>query len=126
LGSRLFALPPLHVAKQVEFWAPSRRFVLTKKDIIREIAVRTHTDQITTKEIVQRFLDRVLEVLLKTGRLELRNFGIFEIKQRAPRKARNPRTNTQLTVPSKKVLTFQPGKNVARIVEKASWSPKKN
>lgn len=98
---------------------------MTKKDIIREIAVQTKTDQITTKEIVQKFLDRVLEVLSETGRLELRNFGIFEIKQRAPRKARNPRTNQQITVPSKKVLTFQPGKNVAKIVEKAAWGSKK-
>jgi integration host factor subunit beta len=98
---------------------------LTKKDIIREIAVQTQTDQIKTKEIVQTFLDRVLKVLSKTGRLELRNFGIFEIKQRAPRKARNPRTNQQITVPSKKVLTFQAGKNVAKVMEKASWNPKK-
>ena len=98
---------------------------MTKKEIIREIAVSNGLDQFMTKLIVQRFLDRVLEVILHTVRLELRDFGVFEIKQRAARKARNPKTNTQVIVPPKKVLTFQAGKNVAKTVESRTAKPKK-
>jgi integration host factor subunit beta len=46
------------------------------------------------------------------GRIELRNFGVFEVKQRKPRKARNPRTGERVDVASKNVVTFQPGKEM--------------
>ena len=43
-------------------------------------------------------------------RIELRDFGVFEVKKRAARKARNPRTGEQVEVPRKHVVTFKPGK----------------
>jgi urease beta subunit len=45
-------------------------------------------------------------------RIELRNFGVFEVKQRAARKARNPRTGQRVDVPQKFVVTFKPGKQM--------------
>jgi DNA-binding protein HU-beta/integration host factor subunit beta len=87
---------------------------VTKKQIVRDIAMELGIDQILTKRIVQRALDSILEVLAKTGRIELRNFGVFEIRQRAARKARNPKTNEEVVVPAKRILTFRAGKNVAR------------
>ena len=86
---------------------------MTKKEIVRRIAVELDVDQVLTKRIVQRALDMILDATIKEGRIELRNFGVFEIKTRAARKARNPRTNQEVRVPAKSVLTFQPGKNVA-------------
>ena len=50
------------------------------------------------------------------GRIELRNFGVFEVKVRRPRKARNPRTGAKVSVPSKKVVTFKPGKEMEELV----------
>jgi nucleoid DNA-binding protein len=47
-------------------------------------------------------------------RIELRNFGVFEVKRRAPRKARNPRTGDKVLVPEKYVVTFKPGKERER------------
>ena len=87
---------------------------MTKKEIVRQIAAELDIDQTITKKVVQRCLDRILEVLQESGRIELRNFGVFEIKQRAARKARNPKTNQEVIVPAKKILTFRPGKNVAQ------------
>lgn len=87
---------------------------MTKKEIVRQIAADLKVDQTVTKKIVQQCLDRILEVLSKTGRIELRNFGVFEIKQRAERKARNPKTNEEVIVPAKRILAFRPGKNVAQ------------
>ncbi|MCK4601071.1 MAG: integration host factor subunit beta [Phycisphaerae bacterium] len=87
---------------------------MTKKDIIRHIAAELGLDQTLTKAVAQRFLDVILEVLQREGRIELRNFGVFEVRQRAARKARNPKTNEEVHVPAKRVITFQAGKNVVR------------
>ena len=48
------------------------------------------------------------------GRMELRNFGVFEVKRRAARKARNPRTGAKVFVPEKFVVTFKPGKEMEK------------
>jgi integration host factor subunit beta len=86
---------------------------LTKKEMVRQIAAELDVDQVLTKKIVQRTLDTILEGLARSGRVELRNFGVFEVKKRAARKARNPKTNEEVLVPARKVILFQPGKNVA-------------
>ena len=87
---------------------------MTKKDIVRQISVELRIDQTLTKKVVQRTLDAIMETLSNSGRVELRNFGVLEIKNRAPRKARNPKTNEIVHVPAKRVVTFQAGKNVIR------------
>ncbi|MFP4105770.1 MAG: HU family DNA-binding protein [Phycisphaerae bacterium] len=92
---------------------------MTKKDIVRQIASEMGVDQTLTREIVQRCLDSIIEALMEEGRIELRNFGIFEVKQRAPRKARNPQTNEEIFVPAKQSLTFKPGKNVSQRLQDA-------
>lgn len=86
---------------------------MTKKEIVREIAADLKVDQTITKDIVQQCLDRILKQLAEHGRIELRNFGVFEIKQRAARKARNPKTNQEVLVPPKRIVSFHAGKNVA-------------
>jgi len=93
---------------------------LTKKEIVREIAAELNVDQVLTKRIVQQTFDKVLEALAKEGRIELRNFGVFEVRRRAARKARNPRTNEEVAVPARNVICFQPGKNVATKIAKSS------
>lgn len=96
---------------------------MTKKEIVRQIAAEFDIDQTLTKKIVQRCLDSMIEVLAEHGRLELRNFGVFEIKQRAARKARNPKTNQEVMVPAKRVITFQSGKNIAKLIQNAPVVP---
>ena len=86
---------------------------MTKKEMVRRIAAELDVDQVLTKKIVQCALDMILDTVDETGRLELRNFGVFEAKTRAARKARNPRTNEEVLVPAKRVLSFQAGKKVA-------------
>src|SRR5947207_10210697 len=68
--------------------------------------------QLKTKEIVQQTFDAIVDTLLEVGRIELRNFGVFEVKQRKARKARNPRTGERVDVPPKNVVTFKPGKEM--------------
>jgi nucleoid DNA-binding protein len=85
---------------------------VTKKEIVRQISERIGLTQLKTKEIVQQTFDAIVETLLEVGRIELRNFGVFEVKQRKARKARNPRTGDKVDVPPKNVVTFKPGKEM--------------
>ena len=91
---------------------------MTKKDIVRTISEEVGLTQQQTKEIVQKTFDAIIESLVQEHRIELRNFGVFEVKPRAARKARNPRTGQQVDVPRKHVVTFKPGKQMeARVRE---------
>ena len=85
---------------------------MTKKEIIRTISEEMGLTQLQTKEIVQKTFDAIVEALVAEHRVELRNFGIFEVKRRASRKARNPRTGEKVLVPEKYVVTFTPGKEM--------------
>ena len=91
---------------------------MTKKEIVKKISEDIGLTQLKTKDIVQRTLDAIILTLVSEGRIELRNFGVFEVKARAPRKARNPRTGDKVYVPSKNVVTFKPGKEMEDLVRK--------
>lgn len=85
---------------------------MTKKEIVKTISEEIGLTQLKTKEIVQKTFDAIVEALVEERRIELRNFGVFEVKKRAARKARNPRTGTKVHVPAKFVVTFKPGKEM--------------
>src|SRR5215469_3685011 len=97
---------------------PGEIAIVTKKEIVKKISEDIGLTQLKTKDIVQRTLDAIIQTLVAEGRIELRNFGVFEVKQRAPRKARNPRTGDKVYVPSKNVVTFKPGKEMEELVRK--------
>lgn len=94
----------------------NRRFTgdqsVTKKEIVKAISEELGLTQLKTKEIVQKTFDAIVETLVADKRIELRNFGVFEVKKRAARRARNPRTNASVEVPEKYVVTFKPGKEM--------------
>ncbi len=83
---------------------------MTKKEIVRSISEKLELTQLQTKEIVQKTFDAIIETIVEDGRIELRNFGVFEVKRRAARKARNPKTGAEVNVKEKCVVTFKPGK----------------
>ncbi len=85
---------------------------MTKKEIVKTISDEIGLTQLKTKEIVQKTFDAIVETLVDERRIELRNFGVFEVKKRAARKARNPRTGDKVFVPAKFVVTFKPGKEM--------------
>ena len=96
---------------------------MTKKEIVKQISERANLTQLKTKEIVQWTFDAIIETLVSEGRIELRNFGVFEVKRRKPRQARNPRTNEPVEVEAKNVVTFQPGKVMEEKVRKMNNPP---
>lgn len=85
---------------------------MTKKDIVKTISDEIGMTQLKTKEIVQKTFDAIVVALVDQKRIELRNFGVFSVKKRAARKARNPRTGDRVEVPEKFVVTFKPGKEM--------------
>jgi integration host factor subunit beta len=85
---------------------------VTKKEIVKAISEEIGLTQLKTKEIVQKTFDAIVETLVSDRRIELRNFGVFEVKKRAARKARNPRTSEAVYVAEKYVVTFKPGKEM--------------
>ncbi len=85
---------------------------MTKKEIVKQISEKLGLTQLKTKEIVQLTFDAIIETLLEERRIELRNFGVFEVKRRKARKARNPRTGERVDVEPKFVVTFKPGKEM--------------
>jgi nucleoid DNA-binding protein len=100
---------------------------VTKKEIVRRISDRAELTQLKTKEIVQWTFDAIIDTLITDGRIELRNFGVFEVRRRKARRARNPRTNDRVDVPEKNVVTFQPGKEMEERVRREAkvYEPKR-
>ena len=83
---------------------------ITKKELVARISAQTGQTKVVTKDILQRFLDEIITELARGNRLEFREFGVFEIKERPPRRAQNPRTLEKVDVPAKKVVKFKVGR----------------
>jgi len=89
---------------------------VTKKELVNRIAEKTGQTKVVTKDIIQMFLDEIIAELARGNRLEFREFGVFEIKERAARKAQNPRTLEKVSVPAKKVVKFKVGRLMKELV----------
>jgi nucleoid DNA-binding protein len=108
---RLPAKPRLPSSASIAI-KPEESSTVTKKDIVKTISEEIGMTQLKTKEIVQKTFNAIIETLVMEERIELRNFGVFAVKPRAARKARNPRTGQRVDVPEKYVVTFKPGKEM--------------
>lgn len=96
---------------------------MTKKEIVKAISEEIGLTQLKTKEIVQKTFEEIVKALVQERRIELRNFGVFEVKKRAARKARNPRTGARVDVEEKYVVTFKPGKDMEERVRHLGAKP---
>ncbi|MHC4909778.1 MAG: HU family DNA-binding protein [Planctomycetota bacterium] len=89
----------------------------TKKDLIDRIADETNQKRTDVKKTVQAFLDNVIRELGAGNRLEFRDFGVFEIRERAPRMAQNPKTLERVPVPAKRTVKFKVGRLMKNALE---------
>ena len=83
---------------------------ITKKELIDQIATCTGQKRVVAKKVVQSFLDSIIVELGKGNRLEFRDFGVFEVKERQERVAQNPKTLEPVTVPAKRTVKFKIGR----------------
>ena len=82
----------------------------TKKDLIDRIADETGQKRTDVKKTIQSFLDNVISELSAGNRLEFRDFGVFETRERKPRIAQNPKTLEQVPVPARRTVKFKVGR----------------
>ena len=83
---------------------------VTKKELVDRIAEQTRNKRVVVKKVIQRFLDEIAGELGEGNRLEFRDFGVFETKQRAARIAQNPKTLQRVHVPPKRTVKFKAGR----------------
>ena len=89
---------------------------MLKRDIVRSIAAELQLSQGQVQRIVQKTFEMITEALVREQRIELRGFGVFEIRVRAPRLGRNPRTNERVEVPRRAAVAFKAGKEMQQRV----------
>ena len=83
---------------------------VTKKELVNRIADATGVTKVVAKEIIQSFLNAIIDELAEGNRLEFREFGVFESRERAARRAQNPRTLEKVEVPAKRIVKFKVGR----------------
>jgi nucleoid DNA-binding protein len=99
----------------------AREHQMTKKDMAKMIAGEFVVPVAAATKIVQQVFDLIVQSLEGEGRIEMRNFGVFEVKTRRARQARNPRTGEQVLVPERVVVAFKSGRQMLeRIRQMAS------
>ena len=94
---------------------------MTKRDLVIRIANETGLVQQQVLDVVQRTLDYIAQAVSEGKTVELRNFGVFEVKVRKARIGRNPNSpETDVPIPSRAVVKFKPGKEMREAVLKLS------
>jgi integration host factor subunit beta len=83
---------------------------ITKKDLVDRISERTGNKRVVVKRVIQEFLDEIINELAAGNRLEFRDFGVFELRQRAARVAQNPKTMEKVQVPGRRIVKFKVGR----------------
>ncbi|MEI7632725.1 MAG: HU family DNA-binding protein [bacterium] len=97
---------------------------MIKADVVKKVAKRLGLKGKEALAVVDETIEAMKRVIIRHGRLEIRDFGIFQIKQRKPRVGRNPKDKVQYPIPLRRVVTFRMGKELKR--ESASSAHRKS
>ena len=97
---------------------------LTKRDLVMRISEETGLIQSQVFDVVQKTLDHIAESLAKGDKVELRNFGVFEVKTRKARVGRNPnKPEVDVPIPARSMVKFKAGKEMrAEVLKLAAKS----
>jgi integration host factor subunit beta len=97
-----------------------------KSQLIQKLSTSNpHLFHKDVERIVNVILDEIIDAMAKGNRVELRGFGAFTVKHRAPRQGRNPRTGTSVSVSEKFVPFFKTGKELRQRINKTAVIPGK-
>ena len=88
----------------------SQSRTITKRELVNRIAEETDLTKVAVRDVIQSFLDSIVDELSQGNRLEFREFGVFEVRERAARLAQNPKTLEKVEVPAKRVVKFKVGR----------------
>ncbi|OLD77521.1 MAG: hypothetical protein AUI33_04190 [Ignavibacteria bacterium 13_1_40CM_2_61_4] len=96
---------------------------MTKADLVEEISAQTGVSKNHTALIVDKLLDSLCQALSEGNHLEIRGFGTFKVRERRARRARNPRSGSEVLVPAKLVPVFKPSKELKALVVGTTPAP---
>ncbi|WP_319381338.1 integration host factor subunit alpha [Thiomicrorhabdus sp.] len=85
---------------------------LTKADIAQQLSDTFGFNKRESKELVEQFYDEISEVLISGEQIKLSGFGNFELRDKASRPGRNPRTGEDVPISARRVVTFKPGQKL--------------
>jgi integration host factor subunit beta len=93
---------------------------MTKADLVEKIAATVNLTKKETEVVIDTIFDGIAQALASSqdGKVELRGFGSFRVRQRGGRQGRNPQTGTAVSVPPKKVPYFKPGKELKALIDR--------
>jgi integration host factor subunit beta len=97
---------------------------ITKKELVERITDKTKVKRHDVKRVCQELLDQIIIELRRGNRLEFRDFGVFEVKERAARIAQNPKTMEKVEVAAKRAVKFKVGRLMRESVEMGVPQPR--
>ena len=92
--------------------------VMTKADIVNEIAKSTGLDKVQVQQVIESFMENIKGSVINGDNVYLRGFGSFIVKARAEKVARNISKNTTITIPAHSIPAFKPSKSFVIEVKK--------
>src|SRR6478735_8351299 len=96
---------------------------MTKAELVEEVSRVSDLTKKHSEVIVETVFQSIIDALHRGEKIELRGFGSFRLRQREPRKGRNPKTGDKVDVPPKKVPYFKPGKELKELINRESDAP---
>jgi len=93
---------------------------MTKAELVEEVSKVSDLTKKHSEVIVDTVFRSIIDALQKGEKIELRGFGSFRLRQREPRKGRNPKTGARVDVPPKRVPYFKPGKELKDLINQAA------
>ncbi|MDN3507753.1 MAG: HU family DNA-binding protein [Simkaniaceae bacterium] len=93
----------------------------TKKKLVQQIASKRGMHPNDVKNVVQSFLDEMIDILSEGNRLEFRDFGVFEVVMRKKKIGRNPKNaSIPIVIPARPAVKFSSGKKMRSLIEQGS------
>ena len=91
---------------------------MNKTELIAAVAEKAEISKKDAEKAIKAFTDVVSEGLVKGEKIQMVGFGTFEVRERKARKAKNPQTKEDITIPETKVPAFKAGKGLKEVVAK--------
>jgi integration host factor subunit beta len=93
---------------------------MTKAELVEEVSRVSDLTKKDSEVIVETVFQSIIDALHRGEKIELRGFGSFRLRQREPRKGRNPKTGDRVDVPPKRVPYFKPGKELKDLINRTA------
>jgi len=88
---------------------------MIKIDLVRELAQKLKVKDKEALTIIDQLIESMKDTIIRYGRLEIRDFGVFEVKKRKQRMGRNPKNKKEYQIPAHNAVTFKPGKEIKEV-----------